>query len=184
MSGSGNFKISREDSPCYEQVWGTPRESLWDDLIETHHYLGSRNMSGHRLKYLAWHKGEVVGSLSWSACANRLRVRDCYVGWDPEQLRTHRHRVLNNSRFLILPWVQRKNLASCVLAGNVRILADDWEQHFGYVRGYWRPLSMGKGSQARSTRRVIGSISDRLQVLARVRIFIFTGTSRRFYFMN
>ena len=43
--------------------------------------------------------------------------------------------VVNNARFLILPWVQVKNLASCLLARSCRRLPGDWLARYGY-----RPL--------------------------------------------
>ena len=43
--------------------------------------------------------------------------------------------VVNNARFLILPWVQVKNLASWVLARSCRRLPEDWHSRYGY-----RPL--------------------------------------------
>ena len=39
--------------------------------------------------------------------------------------------MVNNARFLILPWVQVRNLASTVLARSSRRLPDDWQARYG-----------------------------------------------------
>jgi hypothetical protein len=42
------------------------------------------------------------------------------------------HLVVNNSRFLILPWVQIKNLGSKILSEVVKILPLEWQRRYGY----------------------------------------------------
>ena len=113
-----------------ELVSQSPLESLWDELVRTHHYLGYRRLLGHRLKYVAWAGARPVAALSWSAAARKLRVRDCFVGWSEEQRRAHLPQVAANSRFLILPWVQVPNMASHVLSMNIRRLKEDWSRSF------------------------------------------------------
>lgn len=113
-----------------EVVSQSPLESLWDELVRTHHYLGYRRLLGHRLKYLAFSDARPVAALSWSAAARKLRVRDCFIGWSEPQRRAYLQRVVSNSRFLILPWVQVPNLASHVLSMNIRRLKADWPRYF------------------------------------------------------
>ena len=96
-----------------------------------HHYLGYQKLLGQRLKYLAFIGNRPVAALSFSAPALKLRVRDAYIGWSSVQRKTYLDRIANNSRFLILPWVAVKNLASCVLARTLARLSRDWEEHFG-----------------------------------------------------
>ena len=109
----------------------TPQEPLWDQLVRQHHYLGCRKLLGRRLKYLAFSGGRPVAALSWSAAALKTRARDEYIGWSESQRKEHLHRIANNSRFLILPWVRIPHLASHVLAQNLRRLRGDWLTHFG-----------------------------------------------------
>ena len=109
----------------------SPLESLWDRLVRGYHYLGYRKLLGHRLKYLALLGGRPVAALSFSAPARVLRVRDQWIGWSPAQRKVHRDRVVNNSRFLILPWVAVQNLASHVLARTLARLPQDWAARFG-----------------------------------------------------
>lgn len=106
-------------------------ERLWDFIVRTHHYLGYQRLLGHRLKYLAFLHDRPVAALSFSAPALKLRVRDAYIGWSASQRKTHLHRIVNNSRFLIPPWVNVPNLASHVLALALARLSRDWEERFG-----------------------------------------------------
>ena len=109
----------------------SPAEPLWDQLVRGYHYLGYQKLLGHRLKYLACLQGRPVAALAFSAPARTLRVRDKWIGWSSVQRRAHLDRVVNNSRFLILPWVAVKNLASHVLARALARLQQDWEARFG-----------------------------------------------------
>ena len=109
----------------------TFQEPLWDQLVRRHHYLGCRKLLGRRLKYLAVSKERPVAALSWSAAALKTRARDEYIGWSESQRKAQLHRIVNNSRFLILPWVRIPHLASHVLALTIRRLKQDWLAHFG-----------------------------------------------------
>jgi SRSO17 transposase len=106
-------------------------EWMWDSLVRAHHYLGYQRLLGHRLKYLAFLRDRPVAALSFSAPALKLRVRDAYIGWSASQKKIHLHRIVNNSRFLIPPWVNVPNLASHVLAKILARLSQDWEERFG-----------------------------------------------------
>jgi SRSO17 transposase len=113
-----------------EIVSHSSSEPLWDSLVRQYHYLGYQNLLGHRLKYLAFIQDRPVAALSFSAPALKLRVRDQYIGWSSEQRKLYLKHLANNSRFLILPWVQIPHLASQVLALSLRRLKQDWERHF------------------------------------------------------
>ena len=112
-------------------VSGSDLEPVWDYYVKQFHYLGYRNLLGHRLKYLALIKDHPVAALSWSAAAWKISDRDRFIGWSEDQRNTHLDRIANNSRFLILPWVNVRNLASHVLSLNMKRLVKDWEQRFG-----------------------------------------------------
>jgi SRSO17 transposase len=120
-----------EFSPVSLQlVSHTPQEPLWDQLVRQYHYLGCRKLLGRRLKYLAFSGGRPVAALSWSAAALKTGARDEYIGWSDLQRKEQLHRIVNNSRFLILPWVRIPHLASHVLALNIRRLRGDWFKAF------------------------------------------------------
>jgi SRSO17 transposase len=109
----------------------SPQEPLWDLLVRRYHYLGYQQLLGHRLKVLAFLQDRPVAALSFSAPARVLRVRDRWIGWSAAQRHAHLDRVVNNSRFLILPWVTVKNLASQVLARTLARLPQEWAARFG-----------------------------------------------------
>jgi SRSO17 transposase len=106
-------------------------EPVWDYYVKNFHYLGYQKLLGHRLKYLALIQDHPVAALSWSAPALKITDRDRFIGWSDDQRKTHLDRIANNSRFLILPWVNVRNLASHVLSLNIKRLVKDWEQRFG-----------------------------------------------------
>lgn len=104
----------------------------WRAHMERFHYLGDAALVGESLRYVALLDGELVALLSWGAAVLHNRPRDRYVGWDAETRRANLHLVVNNTRFLILPWAHRPHLASRVLAANLRRLSRDWEALYGH----------------------------------------------------
>jgi len=115
---------------CLQLVSGGKLESLWDDLVHTHHYLGCKKLLGKRLKYMAFIEQTPVAAISWSAPAKKLQVRDDFIGWADEIRRRFLHRLAANSRFVIFPWVQIRHLASHLLGKNLRRLGADWKAWF------------------------------------------------------
>lgn len=106
---------------------------VWRAHMERFHYLGDADLVGESLRYVALVDGELAGLLSWAAAALCNAARDHSVGWDPQSRRANLHLVVNNSRFLLLPWTRRlRHLASRVLAANLRRLSRDWEQAYGH----------------------------------------------------
>jgi hypothetical protein len=104
----------------------------WRAHMERFHYLGDAALVGESLRYLAQLDGEMVALLSWGAASLRNGPRDGYVGWDEATRKTKLDRVVNNARFLILPWGRRPHLASRVLAANLRRLSRDWQEAYGH----------------------------------------------------
>lgn len=107
---------------------------LFRELLGRYHYVGHAVPFGAHLRYLVLGRQPaetVLGCVQFSSAAWRLAVRDRWIGWD-EAARTRRlAHVVSNSRYLLLPWVQVKNLASRVLAVAVRQLAEDWPRVYG-----------------------------------------------------
>ena len=108
---------------------------LWNAYIERHHYLGHQPMPGAQLRYFVRAAGHIVAALGFGASAWKVKPRDQVIGWTKEQRQRNLHLVVNNARFLILPWIQCKNLASRILALVSRRLPDDW-----YARYAYRPV--------------------------------------------
>jgi hypothetical protein len=103
---------------------------LWSFLLHHHHYLGLPKLVGEHLKYLVYLDGQVVACLAWASSAFKVKSRDDLIGWSPETRRRRLHLIANNARFLLLPWVRVKNLASKILSLNCRRLSDDWYRRY------------------------------------------------------
>jgi hypothetical protein len=105
----------------------TPHNSgLWNAYIERYHYLGYTPLPGAQLRYFVTIEERVIALLGFGASAWQMAPRDAFIGWDHEQRRKGLPLIVNNARFLILPWIQSKNLASKVLALITRQLPIDW----------------------------------------------------------
>jgi hypothetical protein len=115
-----------------ELVVTKPDSLLWNAYIERHHYLGHQLMPGAQLRYFIRAAGDIVALLGFGASAWKTQPRDAFIGWTPEQRRRNLHLVVNNARFLILPWVHCRNLASRALALISRRLAEDWHARYAY----------------------------------------------------
>ena len=109
-----------------------PERPRWHHLMAQHHYLGFQNTVGEAIRYVATLGSHWVALLAWAAAAFKSRHRDTWIGWDAALKERRLHLVANNVRFLILPGIQRKNLASKVLALNLHRLSDDWQQRYGH----------------------------------------------------
>ena len=115
-----------------QPVLGTPASRLWNEYIQRYHYLGYTPMSGSQMRYNVFAGEQLVALLSFGASAWKLGPREQFIGW-PEPLRLKNlQRVVNNARFLILPWVQSKGLASKILSKVARQLPNDWQLRYGY----------------------------------------------------
>ena len=111
---------------------------LWAEYLERYHYLGHRVPVGASLRYFVRSERcpeQVLACLQWSSAAWKMAARDRWIGWSAEQRARNLPFIVNNSRFLLLPWVRVKGLASKILGQAARQLPDDWQRIYGY-----RPL--------------------------------------------
>lgn len=99
---------------------------LWNEYIQRYHYLGYTPLPGAQLRYFITRNEQVLALLGFGASAWQVAPRDSFIGWDHEQRRNGLPLIVNNARFLILPWVQSKNLASKILAMIARQIPIDW----------------------------------------------------------
>jgi hypothetical protein len=105
-----------------------PEERLGCRLyMARYHYLGDRTIIGEHILYAAFLDGELVALLAWASAAFRVPLRETFIGWDEPTKRRRLHLVVNNVRFLVLPWVRVRNLASKILALNLQRLSADWD---------------------------------------------------------
>jgi len=116
-------------------VEGQAESRRWREHVERYHYLGCRVPFGAHLRYWVRHRERELACLLWTSPAWRMQARDAWIGWSDEQRRDNLQWIVSNARFLLLPWVRVKGLASKILALSARRLPDDWESHYGY-----RPL--------------------------------------------
>ena len=107
-------------------VRNTSLEPLYNSLIQQHHYLGYRQIVGNHLKYIAFIDEQPVACLGWGSAAWSVKSRESFIEWDKPTKENNLHLVVNNTRFLILPWINIKFLASKVLALNARRISEDW----------------------------------------------------------
>jgi hypothetical protein len=114
----------------FEQVRRTSDESLFNGLIEEHHYLGYEQPVGEHLKYLVWAQGRPVACLAWSSAPRHLGARDRYIGWSAEARRRNIRFIAYNTRFLILPWVQVEHMASHILGRMATRISADWQRMY------------------------------------------------------
>ena len=111
----------------------TPEERLeWRRTMARYHYLGCGRFVGESLCYAAFLGATRVALLAWAAAALHNPPRDRYLGWDATTRARRLPWLVNNVRFLILPERRYPNLASRILAANLRRLSRDWQARFGH----------------------------------------------------
>jgi hypothetical protein len=114
------------------QVRRTADEPLFNSLIETHHYLGYVQPVGEHLKYLIYAQGRPIACMAWSSAPRHLGPRDRFIGWSAESRRKNIRFIAYNTRFLILPWVRVRHLASHILARMARVVPVDWQRMYNH----------------------------------------------------
>jgi hypothetical protein len=103
---------------------------IWKYLLHHHHYLGIPRLVGEHLRYFAYLNDQIVACVAWASAAWKVKSRDNYIGWDESKKCRNLHLIANNTRFLILPWIKMKCLASRILALNLKRLNTDWQHTY------------------------------------------------------
>jgi hypothetical protein len=109
------------------QVRRTGLEKLYNSLIEHYHYLGYCHPVGEQLKYIVYSQQRPIACLAWSSAPRHIGCRDRFIGWSAHSRKAHIHLLVYNTRFLILPWVQVRCIASHILARMAKIVCEDWK---------------------------------------------------------
>jgi len=104
----------------------------WNSYMNQYHYLGLKWLAGKSLRYIAHLNGEWLALLGWTSASKNCGARERYIGWSGEKKYRRLRFIANNSRFLILPWISNKNLASKVLSLNLKRLSSDFEVVHGH----------------------------------------------------
>lgn len=114
------------------RVEGAANSRLWNEYVERYHYLGYTPMAGSQMRYFVFEGARLLALLSFGASAWKLAARDRFIAWDEAGRQKNLQLVVNNARFLILPWIQSKGLASKILSLAARQLPGDWYVRYGY----------------------------------------------------
>ena len=86
----------------------------------------------HFIRYFITSDRGILGCIMFCGASKSLKLRDKWIGWTTRQKARNQGWVINNNRFLILPWVQVKNLASHVLGKVTRRISKDWLERWGF----------------------------------------------------
>jgi len=105
---------------------------LWNEYIHRYHFLGFTPLPGAQIRYFVYSDEQILTLLGFSATAWKTASRDEFIGWSHQQRQRNLHHIVNNSRFLILPWINSKNLASKILSITTRQLSQDWMKIYNY----------------------------------------------------
>lgn len=105
---------------------------LYNELIHRYHYLGYKPLTGAQKRYMVFAGDRLLAVLGFGASAWKVADRDRFIGWSVPQRRRNLQLVVNNARYLILPWVRCQNLASRILSIAAKRLPDDWQQQYGF----------------------------------------------------
>jgi hypothetical protein len=126
--------VLKEFQPLQLEPVSSPADqALWREWMQRYHYLGYRIPFGAHLRYFVQVMAPQpirVGALQFSSPAWRMAARERWIGWSDSARRRNLQQVVSNSRFLILPWVRIRNLASSTLALAARRLPDDWQASY------------------------------------------------------
>lgn len=118
----------------FEQVRTEGDRRWFRELVGRYHYLGHAVPIGAHLRYLVFAsepEKAIIGCVQFSSAAWRMAARDRWIGWDDGMRASNLQHVVNQSRFLVLPWVKVRNLASRVLSLSVRQVLPDWRERYG-----------------------------------------------------
>ena len=116
----------------FRQVRRTPEEPLFNSLMEQHHYLRYQQPVGENLKYLVYTGTRPLACVAWSSAPRHLGSRDRFIGWSAAARRQNVRFVAYNTRFLILPWISVKRLASHILGRMAKLVPADWAALYGH----------------------------------------------------
>ena len=116
---------------CGPLLGRTPQSQQWNAFIARYHYLGYTTLVGTQMRYTVHDRhGQLVALLGFSTAARKLAPRDRFIGWTTPLREKNLPLVVDNPRFLILPWITIPNLGSHILAIVRRRLPEDWTERY------------------------------------------------------
>ena len=112
-------------------VRGIREGKLWNEFVARYHYLGYKTLVGAQMRYAVHDRnGWPLAMLGFSTAAWKLAPRDKFIGWTPQLREKNLPLVVDNPRFLILPWIHIPNLGSHILAIVRHRLPGDWAERY------------------------------------------------------
>lgn len=125
-------KLSDVSPVDLQIVSGRQETKLWNEYLDRYHYLGYSKPFGCTLRYLIFSEKGLLGCILIAGASRALKVRDEWIGWSRQRRQQNLPWVINNTRFLIFPWVEIRHLASHVLGQLARRVQQDWQARWGY----------------------------------------------------
>jgi predicted RecB family nuclease len=108
----------------------TPEERTYRSLVHQYHYLGYTHPVGEHLEYIVFSQGRPVACMGWCSAPRHIGCRDGYLGWSPEERIANLHKIVINTRFLVLPWVRISDLVPHLLEIMAKRISSDWETFY------------------------------------------------------
>jgi len=127
-----NIPVSCFSELQFELVRNRNDSYVWNEYIDRYHYLGYKPLPGAQLRYFVKSEQQVIALFGFGAAAWKTAPRDHFIGWNQIQREKNIHLVVNNARFLILPWISSHNLGSRLLSMAAKRIADDWHNLYKY----------------------------------------------------
>ena len=116
----------------WRSVRRTKDEPLFNALLRQHHYLGYTRPVGEHVKILVSAQDRPIACFAFSSAPYHLTLRDRFIGWSREARTRRRHLLAYNTRFLIVPWVRVRHLASHLLGQMARRISAAWEEAYAH----------------------------------------------------
>ena len=90
-----------------------------------------KTLVGAQMRYTVHDRhGRLLALLGFSTAARTLAPRDRFIGWTPALRQKNLPLVIDNARFLILPWIRIPNLASHIPSVVCRQLPGAWTERY------------------------------------------------------
>lgn len=125
-------KLANVSPVQLEMVDGRKQAKLWNEYLDRHHYLGYSKPFGCTIRYFIVCEKGLLGCALVAGASRAIKARDEWIGWNKQRRQQNLPWVINNTRFLIFPWVEIRHLASHVLGQLAKRVREDWKQRWGY----------------------------------------------------
>lgn len=120
------------ESVRLKMVTDVADKALWNEYVDRYHYLGYKKPFGFRMRYFIESEQGRLGCILFAGAAQSIGARDSWIGWNNRQRLTNLPWVINQTRYLIFPWVKVRYLASHILGMAVKLVCRDWEDRWSY----------------------------------------------------